>query len=330
MFAHQVITDLQTFSTNRVLAIKENTKTISAIITAQKFSIEDADGLHNLFKSMDGERVFDGEFSRYMRLPYELVYLDWRKPVDNIEDNLEPVDPAISRLSTSSKRACLVWRFHCDHIWKIQIISYIDSQKAWMPSHYTLYAHIGGVWGSTPEGRQFVDKIIPDSIPYRDLLRLKLCETENVFPVPYAFLKEYLLSNQPDTFMKTMQRYINEDSGEYTAICSFLILLNCKNIRTEKHYPSDRLNKRRIKDGKLPLFTYHTLRLDPLSTKTRASCKKDGSQQPQRLHFCRGHFKEFTTERPLFGKLTGLYWWEPQVRGNKKLGIIAKDYEVRV
>jgi hypothetical protein len=32
-----------------------------------------------------------------------------------------------------------------------------------------------------------------------------------------------------------------------------------------------------------------------------------------RQHIARGHFKTFTEEAPLFGKWTGMYFWEPQV-----------------
>jgi len=39
--------------------------------------------------------------------------------------------------------------------------------------------------------------------------------------------------------------------------------------------------------------------------------------------------KEYTQEHPLFGKLTGLYWWQPHVRGQNKEGIVMKDYAIK-
>jgi len=48
-----------------------------------------------------------------------------------------------------------------------------------------------------------------------------------------------------------------------------------------------------------------------------------------RVHMCRGHFKEYTEDHRLFGKYTGLYWWQPYVRGQKE-GIVIKDYEVKI
>jgi hypothetical protein len=48
-----------------------------------------------------------------------------------------------------------------------------------------------------------------------------------------------------------------------------------------------------------------------------------------RVHLCHGHFKNYTEGNPLFGKYTGRYWWQPFVRGNKKKGVVMKDYLVK-
>jgi hypothetical protein len=114
-----------------------------------------------------------------------------------------------------------------------------------------------------------------------------------------------------------------------TLVHKALLLLNCKNISTEKNYPPEALNRKRIKQGKQPLFTYHTLVVNPMREKKRSDGEHEQTGIKQRLHFCRGHFKEYTESNKLFGKHTGLYWWQPMVRGNKELGLVHKDYEVR-
>ena len=48
-----------------------------------------------------------------------------------------------------------------------------------------------------------------------------------------------------------------------------------------------------------------------------------------RRHLCRGHFKAYTLERPLFGRYSGRFWWSPHVRGNEAQGVVLKDYELR-
>lgn len=110
----------------------------------------------------------------------------------------------------------------------------------------------------------------------------------------------------------------------YTLFCK---LLSCKNIDTIDNEPPPRLNKSRKKKGKCPIFTYKTLVIKPTS-------KKQQEQEAQglwnnRVHLCRGHFKEYSSDKPLFGKYTGRYWWQPSVRGRNTDGVVMKDYEVK-
>jgi hypothetical protein len=48
------------------------------------------------------------------------------------------------------------------------------------------------------------------------------------------------------------------------------------------------------------------------------------------LHICRGHFKSYTEDAPLFGKHTGTYWWADRVRGDRSRGRVEKDYAVKL
>jgi hypothetical protein len=100
-------------------------------------------------------------------------------------------------------------------------------------------------------------------------------------------------------------------------------LLNCKNIITEEITPKN--GKKRKRKGKKELFTYHILKVQPTSKKYNS--------EPQdlwknRIHLARGHFKTFTADKPLFGRITGTFWWQPQVRGRNKEGIVVKDYNL--
>lgn len=112
-----------------------------------------------------------------------------------------------------------------------------------------------------------------------------------------------------------------------TAIDAFLKLMSCKNVATERHDPPPALNKKRQKAGKQPLFTYHTLVLKPVGKKQESI---PSHLWNNRIHLMRGHFKTFTDEKPLFGKYTGRFWWQPAVRGQNKDGVVMKDYEVRI
>ena len=105
-------------------------------------------------------------------------------------------------------------------------------------------------------------------------------------------------------------------------------LLNCVNIIRVLHKIEGKLQKSRIKRGKLPLHSYYTLQIKGHSIKYENTLSKIDSQWNNRIHLCRGHFKKYTVEKPLFGKFTGLWWWEPAVRGRNKEGVVYKDYEL--
>lgn len=113
----------------------------------------------------------------------------------------------------------------------------------------------------------------------------------------------------------------------YHHIAAFSRLLDCKNIGTIDNEPPAKLNKSRVKKGKQPLFTYKTLVIKPTG-KRQQSLAAQGLWE-NRIHLCRGHFKEYTADKPLFGRFAGRYWWQPSVRGRNTQGVVMKDYEVK-
>jgi hypothetical protein len=127
------------------------------------------------------------------------------------------------------------------------------------------------------------------------------------------------------------ERYFAYDSSE--SILPFLLLeislklLSCKNIGSEAVHPPEKVNKKRRKNGKQELFTYHTLVLKPFG-KTQKSVPKNLWEN--RIHLQRGHFKTYTDQNPLFGKITGRFWWQSHARGQNKSGVVVKDYEFDV
>lgn len=107
-----------------------------------------------------------------------------------------------------------------------------------------------------------------------------------------------------------------------------IMLLNCKNIESEKILAPSALNKKRRLNGKQEIFDYHVLNIIVPANKKRGYQEQSIPLSNNRVHLCRGHFKEYTPEHPLFGQYVGRYWWQPSVRGQNKDGIIMKDYTV--
>ena len=118
---------------------------------------------------------------------------------------------------------------------------------------------------------------------------------------------------------------MDQQSG-LLSLYRFLSILSCKNIRKKKIQISEAIQKKRIKNKKHPLLEYYVLELKNISSDSQKLPAKD--LWSNRIHFCRGHMKTYTKERPLFGSIVGRYWWPPHVRGKKEKGIIVKDYQI--
>ncbi len=109
-----------------------------------------------------------------------------------------------------------------------------------------------------------------------------------------------------------------------------LSFMHCKNVILMEHNPPYKVQQKRIKQNKAPLTKYYTLDI----TRPRAILKSEGNIDEvglqRALHICRGHFKDYSKGKGLFGKYKGLYWWDSQVRGTEEAGRIEKDYNIKL
>jgi hypothetical protein len=108
-----------------------------------------------------------------------------------------------------------------------------------------------------------------------------------------------------------------------------LCFLNCKNVRAEKEPLDPHFAKIYQKKHKKPLMQYKTLKIEGMKSEIRKGSKAAGTGIEKGMHICRGHFKTFTEDKPLFGRVTGRFFFAQHVRGKKEKGVIVKDYDVR-
>jgi len=109
-------------------------------------------------------------------------------------------------------------------------------------------------------------------------------------------------------------------------------LLSCKNVMTEEVVPPEALSRKRLrKHGSLPYVRYHTLKIRVPGTKTyvdmEAVRRATQDPVPLGLHLVRGHFKTYTAEHGLFGRIAGTFYWPPALRGSLAAGAVGKHYE---
>ena len=102
-------------------------------------------------------------------------------------------------------------------------------------------------------------------------------------------------------------------------------MVNCSNVGLDDETPSyPRPARRRLARKGKPLVTFKRLHIKPHKSHAPSGEHGEGGVA---VHIVRGHFKTYTEERPLFGKRTGTYWWQPMLRGTENR-FVLKDYEV--
>ena len=102
--------------------------------------------------------------------------------------------------------------------------------------------------------------------------------------------------------------------------------LHCKNVRLVDPVTT-RAQRRRLAKQHLGDVA-KVIEVKPMRSKGRPTDPSDSEwRQPTRLHLVRGHFKTWTEEAPLFGRLVGTWWCEPHSRGDADVGAVRKAYQ---
>lgn len=108
-----------------------------------------------------------------------------------------------------------------------------------------------------------------------------------------------------------------------------LAMMNCANISTAEHRAPDAFQKARVKSGKKPLVSYHTVRVDLDKTPHAIAAESlPGDGSTPRRHKKRGHIKDYRGGNGLFGRYKGVWYWGPTLAGSAELGVVVSDYEV--
>lgn len=328
MYAHQVIEDLkdnlsffEKFKFFHRTLIPSAKDVIGAIRQAHKFHIGTSSGFDHLLQN--GSRPFFDE-NGGVRLPYDVCWFDYdydlfgkeREYSKNAQKVLDlnkiKEQQMISRkrgiLALNTEEAIFAMFFN---FLEREDSKFLPLEKSgWHPS---LVSELILVDKTAEEHSDFNN--IKEKINY-----IKNQDLKNINMIPLPNADPPAIQSADDI----LQHHI-ENGDELKALNAVLMFLNCRNIETIDNPPPEKLNKKRKKKGKQPLFTYKTLVIKPTGKQQQSVPRH---LWENRIHLCRGHFKTYTAEAPLFGKYTGRYWWQPSVRGRSKDGVVMKDYQV--
>jgi hypothetical protein len=192
-------------------------------------------------------------------------------------------------------------------------IFYVDETKEWEIAP-------GAIWYD-PE-TEFTELLISDS-KYHLSGTAKLFKYEFLYNTYTQIIQQFGKATDKHPIIYNM--VFNDNVEELCSLIKIVALLNAKNINTIDINPSPKLNKKRIKSGSLPFYSYKTLDIF-LSKETRKIRAKNIKNHlsnfiaTKRLHSVRGHFKI---------RKTGIYWWSSYQRGSMQKGIVEKDYNMK-
>jgi hypothetical protein len=109
--------------------------------------------------------------------------------------------------------------------------------------------------------------------------------------------------------------------------CLGVSFTHCHNVELVDVAVPEAVRKKRVKKGRRSTV-FKTLEIHPMKTVLSQADADEGTGLKQRLHICRGHFKDYRNGRGLFGKYRGMFWWEMHVRGDRSAGSVEKEYAV--
>lgn len=132
--------------------------------------------------------------------------------------------------------------------------------------------------------------------------------------------------SDPDLLERLCEPYLRGFNGAIATLALTLGFMNCKNVAEIEHVPPTRLARAHRKRRGQPLTRFTTLDIRPMSRALERSGGTKGGGLGKAMHTCRGHFKTYKPESPLFGRLAGQFWWEEHERGHTENGRVIKDY----
>lgn len=167
------------------------------------------------------------------------------------------------------------------------------------------------------------------SYPYGPLIRTML---------PILETGESAVANGEPAFWATDSTIGNPAEGDMIDVAADMLaplslaltFMHCKGVELVDNVPPEPLQKKHLKKHRdaRPLVTYKTILIQPATRVLKEEGNIDQDGMAMALHICRGHFKHFTEVRPLFGKLSGTFWWPSHIRGSENAGVAIRDYKV--
>ena len=290
--------------------------------------------LPNCGQLVDVGRLTESHFDM-LRLPYPFVALEipWKL------ENASLIESGDMKETPSTRRIVLAWEDeNAEHVglcppagepgvWVVALY-YQDEIDDWqvaplaaflprvnsVVSNKDLESYIAG---GTESDRILFDTLVAEGLASN---RSAACQL-SYSPILPEFCDAMARQMGMETALARMQMDVRD---EVCALWEFTMTVNCVNVRQEEVEPSAALNKKRVKNGKLPFFSYKVLQLpaEPAArTRKTAPSEGQGDRNGPRMHLRRGHPRRLPT-----GKLT---YVRAAIVGSSQNGLVEKAYQIQ-
>lgn len=247
-----------------------------------------------------GIDLFEGVMPDTLALPYDVTVCEFAAPVFK---DMRPGKTA------STKRMLLAVNMGENGI-GILPLSWIDNLGMWILSHTLTLLRLGEADGA--EVKHFMPLVNDDGVTLKTTAGRPLLMA--VAPVVLSLTKS-IAEKQGVTVDHSMMVGGNDSMEEVEALLQLLTMLSMVNVGTTDIAPSAALNKKRMKHGKQPFYTYKVLTIVKHGQRQHAD---GGTHASPRLHWRRGHVRHYQSGKNAYVR--------PHMVGDASKGSVSKDY----
>lgn len=309
------------------LGIKNTKLLIKNMLDTQNFhmgSDKMMETINDLTQKMkEGQQAFMGEAAFDVKLPFDLCWFDY------LDSNLLENFFGERFTGIPIKIGMLVGRSNPEdpkdypEIISINPCFSYGPTKSWSLCGSVLYVKVGDLF-NREELTEIYNITVPDSIDDPELINehIESGLHSNFLMMPTIDF----WTHDVDEHTKTWRELGELISHHATATLNiFLMLINCQNVITETVHKKKKGKRKSIPKGEV----YKVLKFKVKKTSKRYEYgeEEELKETVMPLHLCKGHFRTYTEERPLFGKIVCRIWVGTHLRGDPEKGILIKDYE---
>lgn len=306
MYSHKLVEDLE-YTKKIILSNAKKSgflpeqvlpdfyKLLDSIKNSEKYHFGLIENIENI--STNQTKYFCEEYGVNIRLPFKNCWFDY------YDKNNQKFGFSLAELTSG----CMMVDFYIEEA--------TGNQKIFVPNPYRVFIGIENDVENSVMAEINRAGYLQNSLAYREVNpNLVLTWGDSNFD-KNKMLNPFLFKEPTEP-----KEFLDEILSNLKRLNACLMLLNCKNVQTKTIPASAKLNKKRKKIGKPQISDHHIIlvNLSGVIQKREGGYTKTG--QPVSIRA--GHFKTYTKEKPLFGRMVGRYWWQPIAKGDPRENVV--------